>query len=468
MLASLVAATLCSAGHVSVPAELGQSSLADGSPVTWTDCRWCVADEVHNVYLPGGLVVPAGQTRPVRLAKPADGHLLFDGVTMFEWNRADIALYELRKVVGGFERTGRRWAWHEWEGVPCVAPARPGSGWKAKAKVLVLLPKASRVVGWTADGASPDTLVDFSGEVWRGQATGICLEPASGDVLLCTRWETRRIFRFDATGREVREESRWPLQAYALRLATERGRVWALAVGAARLGVDSRSNELSSFGDFSSETYGIAWGGRGYWLATTQGAQYFPATDPGRCACRVGGLAGVTAICAAKGRVLAAAGVRLFQLWLDDDPDERLSSNCDLTFANRWTGRVEAIEARDARFAMRDAESGECWVYDPEVTQWVFRDRKMTRTNRAVTGVASEVCLEDGCRVRAEAERIVFCASDGRCLGSIPERATALAVSGHWLLAYVPARCAVHRYDLNRLARSQKQAPRTAVRSESE
>jgi len=449
MFASLILAALLPAGKVQPVAELGQSLLADGSPVLWTDCRWCVADDADNVYLPGGLVVPAGQTKAVRMGKPVDGHLLFDGVTMYEWSRGDIALYELRKVKGGFERTGLRWAWNEWEGEPCVAPARPGPRWKAKAKVVVLMPKSSRVVGWTADGTSMGTLVDYSKETWRGQATGICLEPETGDVLLCTRWETQRIFRFDAEGREVREENRWPQHAYALRLATERGRVWGLAEGATRLGVDSQS--AVSFADNSTETYGIAWGGRGYWLATTQGAQYFPATDPQRCACRVGGLAGVTALAAAKGRVLAAAGVRLIQLWLDDVPDERYSSTMYLTLGNRWSGRVTGIDVDGAKFVLHDSESGENWVYDPEVTHWVFRDRKMFKTDRPVKAVANEVRLSDGRRVKAEDERIVLRASDGRIIASIPERATAIAASGRWLLAYVPARAAIRRYDLETL-----------------
>lgn len=106
---------------------------------------------------------------------------------------------------------------------------------------------------------------------------------------------------------------------------------------------------------------------------------------------------------------------------------------------------------------MHDAESGENWVYDPEVTQWVFRDRKMFRTEQSVTAVAGEVRLSDDCRAYAEAERIVVRAPDGRCFASIPERATALAASGSWLLAYVPARCAISRYDLNELKKSQNE-----------
>ena len=155
----------------------------------------------------------------------------------------------------------------------------------------------------------------------------------------------------------------------------------------------------------------------------------------------------MTAFAVAKGRVLVAMGSRLIVLWLDDKPDERFSSEMSLSFANRWNGKVTGIDTIDAQFVLHDSVSGENWVYDPEVTQWVFRDRRMFKTSRLVLSVATETRLGNGKAV-AGPDAITIFSKSGKTLGTIPVKATALASSGRWLLAYVPEACAIYKYKL--------------------
>ena len=425
---------------------LGQSGGADGVFVTWCSCDWCTADADSNVYLPGGLWVKAGTVVPEKLAHPVDGALRFDGAAMFEWHRGDMTLYALKKISGGFERTGRSWRFPRWECVPAIAPARLAKGLAARAKVVALDPQASQVLGWTAAGEALGPLIDFSGERWAGQATGVTFDPDTGDVLICTRWEIRKVFRYGADGRLIGTARHGQTTTvFGVNLATERGRIWALSGGAHRLDARDETDGPQSFGDVANVVRDIAWGGKGYWLATTQGAQYYPQVDPQRCAKRLGGLPSVTALAVAEGRVMAVDGVRLLLFWLDDTADERLSSDGYLSFANRWEGRVTAIDTDGPRFVMHDEKSGENWVFDPTVTQWVFRDRKMFKTDRPVHAVATETRLGKG-RAVAEADEIVIYSAAGKRLAAIPEKATALASEGRWLLAYVPDKSAILKY----------------------
>ena len=391
-------------------------------------------------------MVPAGKTSPVRLEQPAKGQVLSDGKDMFEWSCDDLALYSLSRTDRGFERGKRMCRLPCWRCCVAIAPAGLTQGLARTVRFAALDPQAARVLGWSADGTELGPVVDVSRYDWGNQTTGIAFDAESGDLLVSTRWEVRRVFRFGLGGREVCVDGHWPSRTFAQNLTAERGRTWALSGNASSLGtVGARG--VSSFGDFSDVVQGIAWGGEGYWLATSQGAQYFPAADPVRCLRRIGGLTGVTSLAIARGRVLVAAGPRLIVLWLDDLPDERFSSGKYETFANRWNGNVTAIDVEGATFILHDSNSGENWVFDPEVTQWFSRARRMFKTSRPVSSVATEARLGSGKAV-AGPDAITIFSKSGKALGTIPVKATALASSGRWLLAYVPEACAIYKYKI--------------------
>lgn len=425
---------------------LGQSGGLDGAFIPWTEARWCARDAGCNVYLPGGWMVPRGETTPVQRTVP-EGTMIFDGRTMYVWRRGrtEMSLRTLKAVKNGFVPDGPCWTWRAWEWIPAVAPDGQARGLAARAKVVALDARGGRVMGWRADGAALGMVVDFAAEPWAGSACGIAFDPASGDLLISTRWEVRKVFRFGADGREVREEGRWPYPAFGLSLAMDRGHVWAIGRGASFVGVSLMEAPAKRFDDRSYETFGLAWGGKGYWLATSQGMQYFPSVDPKVCRKRIGGLAGVTALAVCKGRVLAVSGYRMHVMWLDDRADEPFESDMDALVGNRWRGVADGIDVADGKFYIRERESGETWCFDPEVTQWVFREKRMFRCDRPVAAEARRAQVAGGVAV-AEPDMIVVYGPNGARLCAIPERATAVSAEGRWLIAYVPEKAAVVKY----------------------
>ena len=179
---------------------LGQSGSRDGRPIPWTEARWCARDAHDNVYLPGGWMVPRGETAPIRLSRCVDGALLFDGKTMYAWQRGRerMTLQTLAFVPGGLTPDGTVWTWRRWEWIPAVAPDGAGNGRTKRLKVAALDARGGKVFGWDAAGAELGVVVDFSSEPWATSACGIAFDPASGDVLISTRWEVRKVFRFGA------------------------------------------------------------------------------------------------------------------------------------------------------------------------------------------------------------------------------------------------------------------------------
>ena len=392
-------------------------------------------------------MVPRGETAPIRLSRCVDGALLFDGKTMYAWQRGRerMTLQTLAFVPGGLTPDGTVWTWRRWEWIPAVAPDGAGNGRTKRLKVAALDARGGKVFGWDAAGAELGVVVDFSSEPWATSACGIAFDPASGDVLISTQWDVRKVFRFGADGREVREEGRWPYPAFGLALVAERGRVWAIGRGASRVGVPILDAAASIFNDQSYETYGLAWGGAGYWLATSQGMQHFPAVEPKKCRGRIGGLVGVTALAVNRGRVLAVSGFKMYVMWLDDMPGEMISSDMDALVGNRWRGVVDGIDVEDGKFYMHEAESGETWCFDPAVTQWIFREKRMFKCDRPVSATARRARIGNGWAV-AERDHIAICGPDGETLCTVPKRATALAAEGRWLVAYVPAEAAILKY----------------------
>lgn len=442
--------SVASAFHAEFMGMLGQSGAGEGKFIPWTGASWCTGDADSNVYLPGGWMLPRGETTPVRRKVP-DGMLLFDGRTMYVWQRSrkQMSLSELKVVPEGLAKDGQQWTWSEWEWIPAVAPDGLARGVAERAKVVALDAKRGHVVGWRADGKSLGAVIDFSGESWARSACGVSFDPASGDVLVSTKWEVRKVFRFGKDGREVRKEGIWPASAYGGSLACERGRVWALGGFATPIGMLISDAKAGSFGSRAYLAGGIAWGGSGYWLATTQGVQYYPSTDPKTCRKRIGGLTGVTALALCRGRVLAVSGFKMHVMWLDDLADEPFKSDMHDIVGNRWRGEADGIDVEDGKFYIRDRESGETWCFDPEVTQWAFRAKRMFRCDHRVSADRRRAKMMGGVAV-AEKDEIVVYGPDGRRECAIPERATSLAAEGCWLIAYVPGKSAILKYRISK------------------
>ena len=152
---------------------------------------------------------------------------------------------------------------------------------------------------------------------------------------------------------------------------------------------------------------GIARGAGGWWLATTQGAQFYADADTTRSPSRrIGGLADVDAVGILEGRILVAARHRLLSLWLDDRADDPLASDERwLVHADSYDGRCSGIEARDGIFLLRDVGVGKTWAFNPKIANWMQRHMRQHATNLEVNVIHPLEARENGWTVRYDPVR---------------------------------------------------------------
>lgn len=433
---------------------IGQSQPVQEEPVPWTDCSWCVADESGDVHLPGGWKVPLGTRRAVRETNAVPGVVLSDGeghLFYFHDRRAELGRVEVGPA--GLVRGCELARLCHWDLKLHVAPASCRAGFASDGRRFFALDRRTRAVhAWTEEGRDAGVVFSFARR--KEPFVSLAIHPGSGDLLLGTGWPESTVCRFRADGAEVKDPF-WPAKGYALSLATSGGSVWVLGGDAARLAESKAPSARCRFGQFSNDVRALAETPDGYWLATSQGAQFYHRNDLSRCAWRVGGIAGVGALALHEGRVLAGAGYRMLNFWLDDQSGDVISSDDTWRVAKKWNERIDLIEVRGGVFHLHDATDGGVTAFDPRVTEWVFRARRQyDATNFAFTARADRVRLGRGRAYEAvagpEGIRLYHQDSNGgsRLVQTVPAQATALAGCGGWLVAYEPARKAIVRYRL--------------------
>ena len=214
-----------------------------------------------------------------------------------------------------------------------------------------------------------------------------------------------------------------------------------------------------TFGAYANAIRDIVESSEGYFLATTQGGQFYSKKNLDRCSYRIGGLCSVSAMAASEGCLLVCSGHRLLNFWIDDLPDEIITSSETDHVAEKWDEIIDGIEVRDGVFYLNESRHKQVFAYDPRVTEWVFRDRRLRKVENV------KVCSNNR-KVRIGRNHAVWAKEEGLCLyergddgmirsiATFPFRATHLAVSGIWLFAYVPEAKAVLRF---KFSKSQKQ-----------
>ena len=310
--------------------EIGQSQKPGTPPVEWTDCAWCVADEEHNVYLPGGWRIPRNSREAEKCASPfgAEDTLVSDGCGhIWFWNCRSGVFGEVRKDGKGLRRGKTLFTTKNWENF-CFFVAPPGlaTGFAAKAKFGALVRYRSEIRGYDADGRDLGVLFDCAA---AGLKAPYCaaFEPQTGDLLVSNEWPDRHVHRFTADRREVLAGV-WPYPIEALVIDSVDGRdIYLSGRATERVGKTLMGPRRFSFGQYATETHALADGGDGWWLATTQGAQHYLKSDPSRCDRRIGGVAAADRVAIKDGKVLVADGKRLFMTWLDAEPDEIFCSD---------------------------------------------------------------------------------------------------------------------------------------------
>ena len=395
MTASLILMAAVASVRLVPDGLLGQSGHK-GAFVEWTGCRSCEGDADGNVFLPGGWMVPAS-------GGPAE------------------------KAANGAKTASTQ--------------GRP-VGFAAMASRFTIDQKKHEVVGWDAGGKCIGAVFSYGGKVERPDLVKVAaVHPETGDLLLGAYWPECLVHRFRPDGTEVLGAV-WPFKAMAEGFSLAGGKMFA---------VGERAYELSdkfgalSFGVDSGRVYGVARGKGGWWLATSQGAQFYTdaAVQSGRPAARrIGGLSNATAVGLSDGRVLVAEGCRIHCMWLDDRPDEPFSSSHDWCVIGKWKGSVDSIaKAEDGAFFLHwsDGKGEAAWRFDPRITEWKDRKKRFheVEAGKAPRRPANEADIGGGVRAVAEKGEIVLYRGSSR-VGAYAVSATAVAAEGGWLVAYVP------------------------------
>ena len=430
---------------------LGQSG-SRGAPVEWTDCRYCAADGAGNVYFPGGWRLRPGASAPERMSKTVSGELMSDGEALYAWRTDPGVLVRLSATDEGLADTGDAVKIGDWRRRPFPAPASCRRGFAAKARTFALDRAQNAVFAWDGTGRPLGKALDYKALVPKPDLVrAAAVHPVTGEMLLGTYWPECRVHRFREDGSERVDEA-WPFAMMAQSFVCAGNRVFALGPCVREL-TDSFGSSMS-FGVNANEAQGLARGDRGWWVATTQGAQFYPdsaAADGVPASRRVGGLANVTALGLSAGRVLVAEGYRMYGLWLDDRRNEPLSSDSVWCAYGKWDGAVESIESCAAggfAFTWRKGDKTESWIFEPRITEWKDRARRVRSVPREQG--ARRPANEDRIgryRVVAEEKEIVLYEGQARvCAFSVS--ATAIAAEGKWLVAWVPKLKAVLRMKL--------------------
>ena len=322
------AAAVCPAnGDV---AWLGQSAGSAEPPVPWIGCESCANDAKGDVYLSGGLVIRAGKSHPEHLARTVNGVLVSDGCDLYAFLPSSGELRHVKILEDGLADGGAFCSF----GIPyCrfgMAPAGTVGGFAKRAKVVCLDAASRRVLAWDANGRRIGVLFEYRNRL-NGRddiAYGVGILSGSGDLLIGTGHRPEaRIFRFADDGSEVASGA-WPCAAAGNRFVFAGGKTWALGVDAIELGeVPGRG---LGFGVKSYVAQGLARGTEGWWLGTTQGAQFYPdshAHPGGEPTRRIGGIPDASAVALENGMVYVLSGRRVLAMWLDDRPDAPLASD---------------------------------------------------------------------------------------------------------------------------------------------
>lgn len=425
-LAALFSASLSTSGAWRQAGTIGQSGTADGAPVAQLAVR-VAADAAGNVVFDGKWFARPGEKKPRALSKTLAGTVMGDGERIYCVSLYGTTVREAAIKDDALVQAGEPIRVADAKGAPAyfaIAPAKCNRGFCASVKFAVLDRAALKVYGFAADGSDAGVLLDYSAHDKAKLFSAVGFLPETGDLLVSTGYPEERIRRFRPGGEEVLNPM-WPCKAHGL-IVFSGGRTWALSSSAVAF-AEAASPSLRIGRDASSVS-SIAHSGDVVWLGTSQGALAFNAAHPERCITHFGGPGEVRALAIADGRVFAFVGARICQYWLDDLPDEPMSS-ADVGWlwriGGKYSGAVTAVGRRAdglLHFDFEDAGKTTRYAFDWSQTLWMQR-----------------------------AKRLFVVEGDGAMApqrpADMPEGDyTAVAVEGDWMVAYSPSRMAIVKF----------------------
>ncbi|MBR6586736.1 MAG: hypothetical protein IKK82_04870 [Kiritimatiellae bacterium] len=437
--------------HLEFSGVIGQSA-GDGASIPWIDCEWVVADKQRDVHFPGGVIFRQASGKVERIKSDVAGTIVSDGEgNLFAVRPQNGAVAAVEVGCGAISsgqtlfRTGGK------NRVLHVAPQSCRKGFAANGRFFVLDKREKKVYGWTVSGEALGVVLDASVCSNRLESVAVC--PSTGDILLGSGWPQCVVRRFSPMGKE-QIDGLWPRRLAAGALQNLGGETWALQMGAIRVGRTLSQDEKLSLGCFSIQTRGVAFDGRGYWLATSQGAQRFLPDAPKTCLRRLGGMRDVTALAVAAGEVFAFSRWRILHFWLDDRADDAMTSDMNWGIAKTWAESVSGVDVKNGKLYIKERKSGRVIFLDPKITAYSDRAKRQYDVQGVeVCSTGKTALLGDSHEVRATPSGIELYRrnGDGDCVfvERTMEIASCVASEGNWLVAFIPKRNAIYRYRLS-------------------
>ena len=144
------------------------------------------------------------------------------------------------------------------------------------------------------------------------------------------------------------------------------------------------------------------------------------------------------------GLVIAQDGRLLRAFWLDAEEDEcAISDTKCWVIGNVWKGKVFSGDKSDGTFYYQ-CEDG-TWGFDPSITIWTQRHRRMYLTERKISKKANEAVLGSYLAV-AERDELVVRNQSACIVFRLPVQLTAVDAEGNWLVGFDPEKRSIRRY----------------------
>lgn len=422
----LFSASLSASGAWRQAGTIGQSGTADGAPVAQLSVR-VAADAAGNVVFDGKWFARPGEMKPRALSKTLSGTVMGDGERIYCVSLYGTTVREAALKGDALVQAGEPVRVADAKGAAAyfaIAPAKCDRGFCARVKFAVLDRAAMKVHGFAADGSDAGVLLDYSAHAKAKLFSAVGFLPETGDLLVSTGYPEERVRRFRPGGDEVLNPM-WPCKAHGS-IAFSGGRTWALSSMAVAIAEAAPPSLM--IGRDASSVSSIAHSGDVVWLGTSQGALAFSAAHPERCVTHFGGPGDVRALALADGRVFAFVGARICQYWLDDLPDEPMSS-ADVGWlwriGGKYSGAVTAVGRRAdglLHFDFEDAGKKTRYAFDWSQTLWMQRAKRL-------------FVVEDGAAIAPQ-----------RPADMPSGDYTAVAAEGNWMVAYSPSRMAIVKF----------------------
>ena len=377
--------------------KLGQSQPEGTEVLRETACGSAVSDPGGNVwFVNGGKIYKL--TKGKRTAKKIldrSGKLMTDGKEIFLQYKT--LVYRLQPQSDGSVKTVQAADFKKGFNNTAIADAATKQRFGANVKFFALDSAAKKVYGWDCSGTPLGVILDLADFRSKGKVVSAGFLPGSGYLLISTMYPDMKVYRFTPDGKAA-NGGIWPAGGWISNFSLAKGELWGCGSNAIRYENTLTSGKPLMLGDGMDQyANSIAWdGGKGYFLATTQGLKHYNPVNPRTSDFRIGGIGNPAALAILDGRILAIAGYQITSLYLDDFPDSPFGNtgNEPWHVGANWDSDACAAVSDGSAFLILDRQHKTLWRFDPTKTKWGDKSR-MVNLKRSFKK-PSDLAFKDG------------------------------------------------------------------------